>query len=110
VEQTSGEVEPSPHVADTVDGTTREWLIKQLRRVLEIALDRVESPKTPPNDRIKWCRVVIAAGQATNSILHDVDIEALKEQVNELREMTEERFEDEQDSDQESDSANQEAA
>jgi hypothetical protein len=87
--------------ADTVDSTTREWLIKQLRDVLEIAMNRVTHPKTPPPDRIKWSRIVIAAGQACNSILRDVDIEALKQQIQDLKQLTEEKLRDEQGIDQE---------
>jgi len=84
-----------------VQATDREWLINQLRRVLEIALDKVTHPKTPPGDRIKWSRVVVAAGQACNSILRDVEIETLKQQIEELKQLTEERLSDEQSGDQE---------
>ncbi len=55
----------------------------------------------PPADRIKWSRIVIAAGQACNSILRDVDIEALKQQIQDLKQLTEERLGDEQGIDQE---------
>ena len=100
MEQTPGQVAAADS-GGVVDATTREWLIKQLRRVLEIGLGRVTHPKTPPNDRIKWSRVVIAAGQATNSILRDVDIEALQRQITELKQLTQERLSDEQADDQE---------
>lgn len=99
--QTPNELEPIAQTVDTVDSTTREWLIQQLRGVLEIAMDRVTHRKTPPADRIKWPRIVIAAGQACNSILRDVDIEALKQQIQDLKQLTEERLGDEQGIDQE---------
>ena len=99
--QAPNEVTSRVKSGGAVDSTTREWLIKQLRVVLEIALDRVTHPKTPPPDRIKWSRIVIAAGQACNSILRDVDIEALKQQIQDLKQLTEERLRDEQGSDQE---------
>jgi len=99
--QTPNELKPAAKTLGTVDSTTREWLITQLRGVLEIAMDRVTHRKTPPADRIKWSRIVIAAGQACNSILRDVDIEALKQQIQDLKQLTEERLSDEQGIDQE---------
>ena len=99
--QTPNELTSTVKSEGTVDPTTREWLIKQLRAVLEIALDRVTHPKTPPPDRIKWSRIVIAAGQACNSILRDVDIEGLKQEIQNLKQLTEERLSDEQGIDQE---------
>ena len=91
------ENDPSVHPTD------REWLLKQLRRVLNIALDRVTHPKTPPSDRIKSFRVVISAGQACNSLLRDADIEELKQQIAELKQLAGKRSSDEQDSDQKPD-------
>jgi hypothetical protein len=80
---------------------TREWLLARLRDILEIAMHRVTNPKTGAQDRIKWSRIVIAAGQALNGILRDVEIDALKQQINELRTLTLERLgEDEQGEDQ----------
>jgi hypothetical protein len=81
----------------------RQWLLQQLRRILEIALERVTVPKTPSLDRIRWSRVVIAAGQACNSILRDVEIDALKQQISELKELTMAKLSDEQGEDQEGD-------
>ncbi len=83
------------------DGPTRPWLLLHMRQIMEIALDRVTNPKTPTGDRIKWSRVLISAGQACNSVLRDVDIEALKKEIQELRQLTEEKLRDEQGSDQE---------
>lgn len=91
-----------------MEATDREWLIDQLRRVLEIALDKATHPKTPPGDRIKWSRVVVAAGQACNSILRDVEIETLKQQIEELKQLTEERLSDEQSGDPEEHSTTKE--
>jgi len=99
--QTPNELTPAVEGGGTVDSTTREWLIKQLRGVLEIAMDRVTNRKTAPADRIKWSRIVIAAGQACNSILRDADIEDLKQQIQDLKQITEERLRDEQGIDQE---------
>jgi hypothetical protein len=64
-------------------------------------MERVTNPKTAAPDRIKWSRVLISAGQACNSVLRDVEIETLKQQIEELKEITEERFADEQNHDQE---------
>jgi hypothetical protein len=80
---------------------TREWLLTQLRGILEISMQRATNPKTPAPDRIKWSRIVIASGQALNAILRDVEIDALKEQISELKALTLARLnEDEQGSDQ----------
>jgi hypothetical protein len=66
---------------------------------MEIAMQRVTSPKTPAPDRIKWSRIVIAAGQACNAVLRDVEIDALKQQINELKQLTLERLSEDKDSD-----------
>ena len=64
-------------------------------------MDRVTHPKTSPSERIKWSRIVIAAGQASNSVLRDVEIEALRKQVEELKEFTEEKLSEWEGEDQE---------
>ena len=61
-------------------------------------MQRVTSPKTPAPDRIKWSRIVIAAGQACNAVLRDVEIDALKQQINELKQLTLERLSEDKDS------------
>ena len=85
------------------DETSRDWLLQRLHNILEIAMERVENRKTPPGDRIKWSRIVIAAGQACNSVLRDVEIDALKHQIQELKELTLARLSDEQENDREGD-------
>lgn len=97
-QSTSNPTEPPP--APTLE-PTRSWLLVHLRQIMEIALERVTNPKTPAPDRIKWSRVLISAGQACNSILRDVDIEALKKQIEDLKRLTQERLNDEQTIDQE---------
>lgn len=79
---------------------TRQWLLQQLREILEIAMQRVTNPKTPASDRIKWSRIVIPAGQACNAVLRDVEIDALKQQLTELKTLTLERLQDEDQRDQ----------
>jgi hypothetical protein len=64
-------------------------------------MERVTTPKTSSLDRIRWSRVVIAAGQACNSILRDVEMDALKQQISELKELTMAKLSDEQGEDQE---------
>lgn len=70
------------------DKTTREWLLQRLREVMEMAMQRVTNPKTPASERIKWSRIAITAGQACNAVLRDVEIDALKQQINELKQLT----------------------
>jgi len=83
---------------------SRDWLLEQLRQVLEIAMERVGNSKTSASYRIRWSRIVIAAGQALNSVLRDVEIEALKQQINQLKELaTAQLSEDEQGNDQDGD-------
>ena len=89
------EAEEKP--SGSVQKETREWLLQQLRRIFEIAMQRVTNPKTPAPDRIKWSRIVIAAGQALNGILRDIEIGELRQQINELKALTLARLgEDEQ--------------
>lgn len=51
-------------------------------------MQRVTSSKTPASDRIKWSRIAIAAGQTCNVVLRDVEIDALRQQINELKRLT----------------------
>lgn len=71
-----------------VQEASRQWLLEQLREILMIAVQRVTNLKTPAPDRIKWSRIVIAAAQASNAVLRDVEIEALKQQIAELKALT----------------------
>jgi len=87
-----------------VDELTRSWVLQRLGEILEIAMERVTAPKTPSEDRIKWSRIVIGAGQARNTVLRDKEIEALKEQINELKELTLAKLTDEQAEPEEGDS------
>jgi len=73
---------------------TREWVLKGLQEIMEIALERVANAKTPNADRIKWSRVVISAGQGCNSVLRDVELETLKQQIMELKAIAAERSEE----------------
>ncbi len=84
----SGEEDQVP--AGSPSEPTREWLLQQLRRVMEIALDKVTNPKTAPPDRIKWSRIVIAAGASSNSVLRDVEIDELRREIMELKALTRE--------------------
>ena len=83
------------------DAPSRDWLLQRLGEILEIAMSKLTGPKTTPEERIKWSRVVISAGQACNSVLRDVDIEALKKQIEELKALTLAKLSDEQTADQE---------
>jgi hypothetical protein len=65
---------------------------------MEIAMGRITNPKTPTSDRIKWSRIAIGAGQACNAVLRDVEIDALKQQINELKELTLARLSEDKDS------------
>ena len=67
---------------------TRQWILEHLREVMDIAMQKVTSHKTLASDRIKWSRIAIGAGQACNAVLRDVEIDALKQQINELKQLT----------------------
>jgi len=88
----------------------RQWLLQRLHEIMEIAMQRVTTPKTPAGDRIKWSRIVIAAGQACNAILRDVEIDALKQQINDLKELTLARLSEDQDEDRQDRTRNPEAS
>lgn len=91
----------------TISQPTREWLLERLGQVLEIAMERVTNTKTSAAHRMKWSRIVIASGQACNSILRDAEIETLKQQVKELKELATVKLSDEQADDQDGDSETQ---
>jgi hypothetical protein len=78
---------------------TRQWLLDRLREIMEIAMQRVTNPKTPTSDRIKWSRIAIGAGQACNAVLRDVEINALKQQINELKQLTLSKLSEDEDAD-----------
>jgi hypothetical protein len=80
--------EAKPQALKDAQQTNRQWLLLRLREILEIAMQRVTNPKTPASDRIKWSRIIIAAAQASNAVLRDVEIEALKQQIAELKALT----------------------
>lgn len=83
-----------------VQEQNRQWLLQRLHEIMEIAMQRVTNPKTPAGDRIKWSRIVIAAGQACNAVLRDVEIDALKQQINDLKQLTLARLSEDQNEDQ----------
>jgi hypothetical protein len=102
--QTNSLEDASPATpAPPAEEQTRQWLLQQLREIMEIAMQRVTNSKTPAPDRIKWSRIAIAAGQACNAILRDVEIDALKQQINELKELTLSRLSDDQGGDTDED-------
>ena len=78
---------------------TRQWILEHLREVMEIAMQRVTSHKTLASDRIKWSRIAIGAGQACNAVLRDVEIDALKQQINELKQLTLSKLSEDKDAD-----------
>jgi len=92
-------VEHGYDASPAAEEQTRQWLLQQLREIMEIAMQRVTSSKTPASDRIKWSRIAIAAGQACNAILRDVEIDALKQQINELKQLTLSRLSEDKDAD-----------
>ena len=89
---TSSNFDASPEAGRTTPKAaqeeTRQWILEHLREVMEIAMQRVTSHKTLASDRIKWSRIAIGAGQACNAVLRDVEIDALKQQINELKQLT----------------------
>jgi hypothetical protein len=91
-------IEHPSHAAPPAEEQTRQWLLQQLREIMEIAMQRVTTTKTPSSDRIKWSRIAIAAGQACNAILRDVEIDALKQQINELKQVTLSKLSEDKDS------------
>jgi len=90
--------EDRTHATSATKEETRQWILGHLREIMTIAMQRVTNPKTPASDRIKWSRIAIAAGQACNTVLRDVEIEALKQQINELKQLTLERLDDQEES------------
>jgi hypothetical protein len=106
-EATASEIEASPEAARTTQKApqeeTRQWILEHLREVMQIAMQRVTSPKTLASDRIKWSRIAIGAGQACNAVLRDVEIDALRQQINELKQLTLSRLSEDKDSETDED-------
>jgi hypothetical protein len=82
---------------------TRLWILEHLREVMEIAMQRVTGPKTLASDRIKWSRIAIGAGQACNAVLRDVEIDALRQQINELKQLALSKLSEDKDSETDED-------
>jgi hypothetical protein len=106
--QTAGrDLEENPDTGRTrqnlVQEETRQWILEHLREVMQIAMHQVTSTKTLAADRIKWSRIAIAAGQACNAVLRDVEIDALKQQINELKQLTLSRVSEDKDSEADED-------
>jgi hypothetical protein len=99
---TSSDIDASPEAGRTTQNAaqeeTRLWILEHLREVMEIAMQRVTSPKTLASDRIKWSRIAIGAGQACNAVLRDVEIDALRQQISELKQLTLSRLSEDKDS------------
>ncbi len=96
-----------PTTVPAVDEVTREWVLRKLGSIFTIAMERVAHPKTPAEHRIKWSRIVVAAGQACNAVLRDTEIDALKQQIDELKQLTLAKLTDEPLDDQEADTETQ---
>jgi hypothetical protein len=99
----SGDINVNTEAGHTTHKTaqeeTRQWILEHLREVMEIAMQRVTSHKTLASDRIKWSRIAIGAGQACNLVLRDVEIDALKQQINELKQLTLSKLSEDKDAD-----------
>ena len=85
------------HETPPTQEETRRWILQRLSEIMEIAMERVTNRKTPASDRIKWSRIAIGAGQACNAVLRDAEIDALRQQINELKQLTLERLSEEED-------------
>ena len=88
--------EDRSHGTSATREETRQWILEHLREIMEISMQCVANPKTPASDRIKWSRIAIAAGQACNAVLRDVEIDALKQQINDLKQLALVKLEEEE--------------
>lgn len=109
IQQPAGAPEETPAHAfpGRIQEENRQWLLHHLREILEIAMQRVTNPKTQTSDRIKWSRIVIAAGQACNAVLRDIEIDTLKQQINELKALTQARLNGDKETTEDEDPRNQ---
>ena len=62
----------------------REQLLRILGGLMELIVKHMNDPKTRWSEKLKWSRVLISASGVCNSVLRDVEVEKLKEQVEEL--------------------------
>lgn len=104
---TTHTIEDKAHETSPTQEETRRWILQGLREIMEIAMQRLTSPKTAASDRIKWSRIAIAAGQACNAVLRDAEIDALRQQINELKQLTLKKLSDEEEDEGAEDGADQ---
>ena len=67
------------------------------REIIDLATERVTNPRTPAPHSVKWSGMVIAASQACNAVLRDIEIDQLKQQINKLRQLTLSRLSEDKD-------------
>lgn len=62
----------------------RERLLRMLGGLTEMVVKHMNDPKTRWDEKLKWSRVLINASNVCNSVLRDVEVDRLKEEVEEL--------------------------
>jgi len=65
----------------------REQLLRMLGGLMEMIVKHMNDPKTRWDEKLKWSRVLISASDVCNSVLRDVEVDKLKEQVEELEKL-----------------------
>jgi len=62
----------------------RDRLLRILGGLMEMVVKHMNDPKTRWDEKLRWSRVLISAGNVCNSVLRDVEVGRLKEEVEEL--------------------------
>jgi hypothetical protein len=79
------------HPYFSVNNSSRESLLKVNAELIENLRTRVNQRRYKPNSgdgvRISYCRVLIAALELHNKILKDVELDQLKTEIEELKEL-----------------------
>lgn len=70
------------HEVVTDDMTcTRQYLLQQLRIILDHSMHRVLTRQTTAKVKPKWARIAVSAANAAAGILKDDDLEAIQERM-----------------------------
>jgi hypothetical protein len=65
----------------------REWILQQLVGLVSYAKTKIADSNTSKEERIKWARVLVAAAMAASNTLRDQEIDELKIEIKQLKEL-----------------------
>ena len=61
------------------------YLLGKLKGLFELSLDKTTKKQTPSGKKIQWARIAIQSASVMASILKDVELESLRDEVEALK-------------------------